>query len=155
LNSFSHENDYWDFSVRDNFGAGPRSCNSGLDARLLTPSELYARAFAASRGIVDLWIREESGFEGPASWLHPSQCDAGDRPYPVSGSCVYEEELFEARSRRIILAHDVSSPLFLYHAFHLVHEPLQVPEVWLTAFAHVPEPTRRRCTLARASPHSP
>ena len=31
----------------------------------------------------------------------------------------------------IIQKHDVSSPLFLFYSFHLLHTPLQVPKAWL------------------------
>lgn len=40
----------------------------------------------------------------------------------------YVENLFRARALRTIAAHDPSeSPLFLFHSFHLLHTPMQVP----------------------------
>ena len=43
----------------------------------------------------------------------------------------YEEHLFKERVLDIIQKHDVSSPLFLFYSFHLIHTPLQVPKAWL------------------------
>jgi len=45
----------------------------------------------------------------------------------------YEEKIFEDHSLEIIKNHDASDPehpLFLFHAFHLLHTPLQVPKYY-------------------------
>ena len=53
-----------------------------------------------------------------------ASCSTSTEPDPPC----YEEALFRDRSLGIIDAHDPSKqPLFLVHAFHLVHSPLQVP----------------------------
>ena len=40
-------------------------------------------------------------------------------------------EKCQERVLDIIQKHDVSSPLFLFYSFHLLHTPLQVPKAWL------------------------
>eukprot|EP00439_Symbiodinium_sp_Y106_P025968 s1889_g3.t1 len=45
-------------------------------------------------------------------------------------SC-YEEHRFKERVLEIIRFHDTEEPLFLLYAFHLLHTPLQVPQMWL------------------------
>ena len=156
LGFFSHENDYYNFTVDDNFGAGPRSCVT-THTNGVTAAQLYAQAFAASHGILDLWEKEMDGREGPAfEWINSPGCDAGHAAHPdgeyirTSARCVYEEAIFEERAQRILMTHDVRTPLFLYHAFHLVHEPLQVPAAWLERFEWV-QPQSRRRYLAMAS----
>jgi len=66
---------------------------------------------------VDLWV-ENATYSGPSS-------EAGSR---------YEEEIFSAHTLDIISNHNTSKPLFMFHAFHLIHSPLQVPEEWLQNF---------------------
>jgi len=65
----------------------------------------------------DLWLENET-YSGP-SFL------AGTR---------YEEEIFSEHTLGVINKHDTSKPLFMFHAFHLLHSPLQIPEVWLKNF---------------------
>jgi len=55
----------------------------------------------------------------------------------------YEEELFLQEALGIIYSHNVSQPLFLFHSFHLVHTPLQVPKAWITPFLKVNNNNRR------------
>lgn len=46
----------------------------------------------------------------------------------------YEEHLFRERAISVIKSHDTSkvdAPLFLFHSFHLMHTPLEVPKVYL------------------------
>jgi arylsulfatase I/J len=47
------------------------------------------------------------------------------------GECVFEDTLFKNRLISVIEAHDVSKPLFLYYAAHLVHLPYEVPQQYL------------------------
>lgn len=58
----------------------------------------------------------------------------GHRPSPLAGTA-YEEEFFLKHSLDIINEHDPEdSPLFLFHSAHLLHTPLQIPDVWLKNF---------------------
>lgn len=58
----------------------------------------------------------------------------GHRPSKLAGTA-YEEEFFLQHSLDIINEHDPEeNPLFLFHASHLVHSPLQIPNVWLQNF---------------------
>jgi len=54
----------------------------------------------------------------------------------------YEEEIFLQESLNIIHSHDISQPFFLFHSFHLVHTPLQVPKAWMTPFLKVENKNR-------------
>ncbi|CAK9083026.1 Arylsulfatase B (ASB) (N-acetylgalactosamine-4-sulfatase) (G4S) [Durusdinium trenchii] len=56
-------------------------------------------------------------------------CKDSTEPTPYC----YEEKMFEEHSLQIINNHntsDVEHPLFLFHAFHLLHTPLQVPKYY-------------------------
>lgn len=52
-----------------------------------------------------------------------SSCSNSD----VQDPTCYEEHLFRERTLSVIEEHNASSPLFLVHAFHLIHTPLEVP----------------------------
>jgi arylsulfatase I/J len=74
---------------------------------------------------VDLWLTD-----GPADRLNGT---------------AYEEELFTNHSLSVIDAHDpaAGAPLFLFHAFHLIHTPLQVPQAYIDRFSFVDNSVRR------------
>ena len=56
----------------------------------------------------------------------------------------YEEALFTNHSLEIIAAHDAqAAPLFLVHAFHIVHTPLQVPPEYERRFGFIDYRNRR------------
>jgi len=124
LGYFSHENDYYNFTVDDNGGAGPKSCPS----------------YAEGASIVDLWVKEFDGTpEGPAIGLNNSipKCFVGNDAFPAASSlggyCPYEDALFEERVLSIIDNHnltDTDRPMFMFYSPHIVHEPLQIPEYW-------------------------
>ena len=59
--------------------------------------------------------------------LDRAQLDAACQNSTALHPPCYEEALFRARALRIISEHELNQPLFLVHAFHLVHTPLQVP----------------------------
>eukprot|EP00927_Polykrikos_kofoidii_P005344 TRINITY_DN12113_c0_g1_i6.p1 TRINITY_DN12113_c0_g1~~TRINITY_DN12113_c0_g1_i6.p1 ORF type:complete len:705 (+),score=91.57 TRINITY_DN12113_c0_g1_i6:65-2116(+) len=48
-----------------------------------------------------------------------------------SDPACYEEYTFKQRSLEVIQQHSPAEPLFLFHAFHLLHTPLQVPKTYL------------------------
>lgn len=56
----------------------------------------------------------------------------------------YVEEMFTENTLSILDRHDPAQPLFLFHAFHLMHTPLQVPEAWERKFAFLEDPYRRK-----------
>ena len=73
------------------------------------------------RSPVDLWATDK-----------PAATENGTR---IVGSVEgYEEYKFEQHVLAVIEAHDASSPLFLNYDFHIVHEPMQVPDVYLAKF---------------------
>eukprot|EP00729_Bicosta_minor_P015561 gene15561-25783_t len=153
LSFFYHENDYWNFTVDDNGGAGPRSCaGTGVDAN--TP--------------IDLWLAEEGEEEGkPAFMAVPTplnnsvaKCTTTDnKPYPDAdpdgklGICNYEDALFLDRTKFVVdryakshttAASQKDAPLFLFYSPHIVHEPLQVPKYKYDEFEFIPFERRRR-----------
>jgi len=58
--------------------------------------------------------------------------------------CLYEDGLFQAEVLRTISEHDVSQPLFLFWALHIVHAPLQVPKKFLDMYSDVATDDWRR-----------
>jgi len=70
----------------------------------------------------DLWLNE-----GPATALAPH----------LHKPEVYEEAYFTNHTLAAIAAHDLSTPLFLFHSFHLIHTPLEVPTDYLDQFSFV------------------
>ena len=52
----------------------------------------------------------------------------------------YEEYMFKEKSLDVIRAHNTSHPLFLFHSFHLLHTPLQVPDSFLRKIDDIVSP---------------
>jgi arylsulfatase B len=60
------------------------------------------------------------------------------------GTGAYEEDIFTNRTLHVIGAHNASEgPLFLVHAFHLVHTPLEVPVEYLNRFDFIDNAQRQ------------
>lgn len=121
LSYFHHANDYWTMK-------GTGSCDN--------------------REIVDLWVAEEDGYEGPAHGYN-SICSANHNRTDGTGCAAgrlgaqtdhgYEDALFAARVQRIIQAHFEANltdtvPLFVCWAPHNVHTSLMVPKPYLDKF---------------------
>jgi arylsulfatase B len=66
-----------------------------------------------------------------------------DKPAKKLAGTKYEEEVFFDYTYNAIQNHDPSKPLFLFHSFHLIHTPLQVPQDVLDKFAYVDYPHRQ------------
>lgn len=64
-------------------------------------------------------------------------------PAASRNGTAYEEELFTAHTLDVICGHNASVPLFLVHAFHITHTPLQVPKPYLDRFAFIEYDDRR------------
>jgi arylsulfatase B len=56
----------------------------------------------------------------------------------------YEEDLFTDHSIKAIQDHDSTKPLFLFHSFHLIHTPLQVPHDVEGQFSFIDNKFRRK-----------
>lgn len=65
-----------------------------------------------------------SSYSGPVR--NATSLSAACEEDEESDPACYEEYLFKERVLEIIRNHDVSSPLFLFYSFHLIHTPLQV-----------------------------
>eukprot|EP01065_Artemidia_motanka_P050107 TRINITY_DN84_c0_g1_i1.p1 TRINITY_DN84_c0_g1~~TRINITY_DN84_c0_g1_i1.p1 ORF type:complete len:546 (+),score=187.82 TRINITY_DN84_c0_g1_i1:63-1640(+) len=65
--------------------------------------------------------------------------------YGLNGTA-YEEELFTNHTVAVINAHDPSEPLFLVHAFHVVHTPLQAPQAYFDEFSFINDTQRLNYT---------
>ena len=77
--------------------------------------------------IVDLWDTEK-----PAHGVNGT------------GQDHYEEALFRDHVLKIINSHEISTPLFLYYAAHIVHGPLEVPDSYLNKFDFIDDISRRK-----------
>eukprot|EP00931_Biecheleriopsis_adriatica_P012761 TRINITY_DN11397_c0_g1_i1.p1 TRINITY_DN11397_c0_g1~~TRINITY_DN11397_c0_g1_i1.p1 ORF type:complete len:554 (-),score=37.98 TRINITY_DN11397_c0_g1_i1:215-1660(-) len=56
----------------------------------------------------------------------------------------YEEEMFTNNTLDVIDRHNTSEPLFLFHAFHQIHAPLEVPAEWEYRFSFLQNEYRRK-----------
>ena len=101
--------------------------------------------------IVDLWLGQPGGSEGPAHGYNNSieSCySAMDAWCPVDpdgvDECLYEDALFRDFIVDNIQAHDFADPLFTFYSPHIAHEPLQVPRSYYDKFPNIDEENRRR-----------
>jgi len=74
--------------------------------------------------LVDLW-----NTTGPARHLNGT---------------AYEEEIFTKNTLDVIARHNPKEPLFLFHAFHQIHAPLEIPPEWLRRFKFLPHEAQRK-----------
>ena len=112
---YQHANDYW-------------NKKTGLQAT--------GEITSCLNSFYDL-VTENDTYRGPyrGADLSDSCKDSEER----TPSC-YEEKMFEERSLQVIQDHnasDVDHPLFLFHAFHLLHTPLQIPKYYYSKIAEV------------------
>lgn len=56
----------------------------------------------------------------------------------------YEEEMFTQNTLNVLDHHNPSEPLFLFHAFHTIHTPLEVPPEWEQKFNFLTNKYRRK-----------
>ena len=73
---------------------------------------------------------------------HVTPVDLWDTDKPATslngtGPANYEEGLFKERLLDVVAQHNMSQPLFLYYAPHIVHTPLQVPVSYLQKFSFI------------------
>ena len=71
------------------------------------------------KSLVDLWL-DEGGGGGPARDL--ARKDA------------YGDELFTRRFEALVAKHPVNTPLFVYFAYQVAHDPLQAPRAFLSKY---------------------
>eukprot|EP00911_Craspedida_sp_UC1_P002685 UC1_evm1s1972 len=92
--------------------------------------------------IVDLWMATENGGEAPAHDYNGT-CHAptnhtggGCTPGPKDDHWYggYEDALFEQHVLNFIETQPVDQPMFLFWAPHIVHAPLEAPQVFLDKF---------------------
>ena len=100
----------------------------GFDSSLIyfsSSNDYYTQQQGTCNGkdIVDLW-------------------DSG-RPARQLNGTGYEEGIFRDRILGIITNHSLSTPLFLYYAPHIVHEPFQVPDSYLTRLNFIDNDNRK------------
>jgi len=65
-------------------------------------------------------------------------------PARTRNGTAYVEEMFTENTMGILDRHNPAEPLFLFHAFHLIHTPFQVPEVWEKPFMFIQNTQRRK-----------
>lgn len=59
-------------------------------------------------------------------------------------SSTYEEDLFADHTIDAINTHDPAQPMFLFHSFHSLHTPLEVPQTQLDKFKFIHNPERKK-----------
>ena len=85
------------------------------------------------RSPVDLWATDK-----------PASTENGTTDEHPEGSMEgYEEYKFEQHVLGIIRDHDPATPLFLNYDMHIVHEPLQVPDLYLHKFDFIANSTAK------------
>jgi len=99
----------------DKFFGYLQHANSYCSAK--TPFQALGAVDVCQSRFFDLWTQDKDGH----------------KPSPLAGTA-YEEEFFLQHSLDIINGHRKKKPLFLFHSAHLLHTPLQIPEVWLKNF---------------------
>ena len=95
--------------------------------------------------IVDLWGQPAGGIEGPAFGFNNSWECSQTNQLP---SCKYEDEIFVEQVLATIAAHDPATPLFLFWAPHIAHEPLEVPQRYVDKFAWIGQDSKPRMMYA-------
>jgi arylsulfatase I/J len=100
-----------------------------------------SKHFEPCRGMDGAWhkIRDLWDTDGPASGLvNPWSCSQDHQK-----GCIYEDQLFLDRVQSAIRHRDPKTPLFVFWAPHIVHEPLQIPNDALNRFSFIDEPHRQ------------
>jgi arylsulfatase I/J len=104
---FHHANDYW----RETTGTCETSAVGGKTKKI---------------SVVDLWNTDKPAY---------GENGTKDGSSGTSGTVEdYEEWKFEQHVLAIIEAHDPNTPLFLNYDLHIVHEPLEVPQMYMEKF---------------------
>jgi phosphoglycerol transferase MdoB-like AlkP superfamily enzyme len=107
LGYYQHANAYW---------------NKGVGIQAVGEIDLCLNKF------VDLSIEDSSYRRGELDPKAPNAtCDDGE----LGNDECYEEHLFTQNTLKILDEHDPMSPLFLFHSFHLIHTPLEVPKAYI------------------------
>merc|ERR1712066_157173 len=96
LGYWHHANDYWQHTVE--------TCKLG------------------TKKIRDLW-RFNATYDGPAFDLQNGESCSQTNQNPENETCIFEERVLTDAVKAVINEHDVSEPLFLFWALHLVHMP--------------------------------
>lgn len=102
----------------------------------LTPAHLPTRRgfdhqYGHYLGMIDYFTHRRNG---SVDW------NRDDEPLDEEG---YTTDLIARESVRLIQAHDVDEPLFLFVAFNAPHAPLQAPQRYLDKYAHIARKNRR------------
>mmetsp|Transcript_31017 Transcript_31017/g.78481 ORF Transcript_31017/g.78481 Transcript_31017/m.78481 type:complete len:544 (+) Transcript_31017:82-1713(+) len=105
----------------------------------------YETFFGYFHHAEDYWTQRLSDSD-----LKPDICgnlvDLWNTTGPARGrnGTAYVEEMFTENTLGILDRHDPAEPLFLFHSFHLIHTPLQVPKAWEDKFSFLENPYRRK-----------
>ncbi|GMH93176.1 hypothetical protein TrVE_jg9564 [Triparma verrucosa] len=109
---FQHANNYWN-------KGGHIEATGNVDLCLNRFTDLFMENATYRGGVLD---------SGELS----DKCLGSDKnPGDVEDPECYEEHIFKKKTLEVIENHDEETPLFLFHAFHLIHTPLNVPASYL------------------------
>ena len=135
LGYFQHANDYWQESM-------PFASTGDLDI-CLNQFRDFSKYNSSYIGPVDRTVAAELGCDWDVrhdelqpdvyTEVNATGCNKNDTSYCLPDSC-YEEAMFNKQALKIIEEHDLTKPLFLFYAPHLLHTPLQLPQSYLDQF---------------------
>jgi len=94
-------------------------------------------------GVYDLWNTTPSNGVGQPAERAINKPSLGCSQSNQVAGCVYEDDKLLAWVLDVVARHDPSTPLFLVLSTHSIHEPYEVPQVYLDRFAFIDVEVRR------------
>jgi arylsulfatase A-like enzyme len=88
---------------------------------------------SCSQNVSYLDLHEERGARCGPGCSKPVRCHSPSGQGARDSDC-YSSHLFARKAERVIAAHDVADPLFLYLAFQAVHSPTEVPDAYVEKY---------------------
>lgn len=122
---YQHANKYWTKGMELNSSGAALAATGEIDEAFNEYIDFFESNSTYHGGVLD---------QEALTWLCEGMCSTAgvpgyedfEKPCAVKAAC-YKEELFLARSLKILDEHDPSEPILLFHSFGTIHTPLEVP----------------------------